>query len=173
MEAPADKRFYGFLFDQHGFMYILEATSGKYHPRRLDIAPIDLDTDELALMGNLLYWTFTVQNASGKHYYALKTETLEQVRHTFVAAPVNRWDKIAAKLFPYYLTLRKPTSEYIAPQLYFTGWMAWGTNFLLALLFAFLYPRRPVAKRIFGSVYVLIFGIVGAVALLLLPRNDD
>ncbi|MDR2805466.1 MAG: DUF4857 domain-containing protein [Dysgonamonadaceae bacterium] len=173
MEEPADKRFYGFLFDKKGKVYILEEAGGKYHPRQLDIDPIRLDTDELSLIGNFLYWTITVQNPAGKQYYALKTETLEKVRYAFVAESVNPWDVIAGKLFPFYLTFRNPNSEYIAPQLHFTTFMALITNVVLALIFAGIYRRRSVKKKIFDSSYVLIFGIAGAIALLLQWKIED
>ena len=167
MEEPSDKRFYGFLFDKKGNVYILEEAGGKYHPRQLDIAPVDLDADDLSLMGNFLYWTFTVQNASGKHYYALKTETLEKVRCNYVEAPANKWDVIAGKLFPFYLTFRSPNSEYIAPKLHFTTPLALLTNVLLALAFAFVFRGRAAKQRIFDVVFVLVFGIAGAGAALL------
>jgi hypothetical protein len=167
MEEPSDKRFYGFLFDKRGNVYILEEAGGKYHPRRLDIYPVNLDSDDLFLMGNFLYWTFTVQNSAGKHYYALKTETLEKVRYAYVEAPTNKWDIIAGKLFPFYLTFRNSNSEYIAPQLHFTTFIALITNLLLALVFALVYRDRTAKKKIFDSSYVLIFGIAGAIALLL------
>jgi len=46
------------------------------------------------------------------------------------------------------------------------------TNILLALLFVFISPKRPVKMKIFSSVYVVIFGIAGAVALLLQCRME-
>ena len=173
MTEPADKRFYGFIFDKKGNCYILEEGDGKYHPMRLDIDPLDLDRDEMTIMGNFLYWTVTVQNPEGKHYYALKTETMERVRYYYVEASENKWDVVAGKLFPFYMSFRKTTSEYIVPQLHFTAYAALITNVLLALLFTFIYPRRPMKLKIFSGVYVFIFGIAGAVALLLQWRSKE
>jgi hypothetical protein len=167
MEEPADKRFYGFLLDKKGNVYILEEAAGKYRPRRLDIDPIDPDTDDLSLIGNFLYWTVTVQNATGKHYYALKTETLERVRYTCVAAPTNKWDAIAGKLFPFYLTFRSPNSEYITPRLHFTAPAAFIANMLLALAFVLVCHRQSAKRRIITASFVLVFGIVGAIAWLI------
>jgi hypothetical protein len=118
MEEPADKRFYGFLFDKKGKTYILEENGGKYKPVELEIDPLNLDADELMIMGNFLYWTVSIQNNAGKHFYALKTETLEKVRSTSVKIPVNQWDAIAS-WFPVYLDFRDPHSDYIAPRLHF------------------------------------------------------
>ena len=173
MEAPADKRFYGVIFDKKGCIYLLEEDGGKYRPLRWDIDPIDLDRDEVVVMGNFLYWTVTVQNPEGKRYYGLKTETLEKVRDIFVEASVNKWEVVAGRLFPFYLDFRKPTTEYVSPRLHFTAFPALITNVLLALLFAFIYPKRPMKKKIFSGSYVLIFGIAGAVALLLQWRMKD
>jgi hypothetical protein len=173
MEEPADKRFYGFFFDKTGNTYILEEAGGKYRPRQLDIDPVNLETDDLSLIGNFLYWTVTVQNQTGRKYYALKTETLERVRYAFVEAQVDKWDHIAGKLFPFYLSFRDPNSEYIAPRLHFTAWGAAITHLLLAAAFAFIYPQRTAKKKIFDSAYLLLFGIAGLAALLLQWRAKD
>ena len=169
-QEPADKRYYGVFFDTNGYSYLLEE---GYQPLQLEIDPVDLDKDEVSILGNFLYWTINVQKPDGRHYYALKTETLEKVRYTFVEAPVNKWHTVAGKLFPFYLTFQKNTSEYLAPQLHFTAFTALIINVLLALVFAFIYPKRTVKKKIFTGLFVLIFGIAGAIALLLQWRNKD
>jgi hypothetical protein len=172
MEEPADKRFYGFLFDSEGKSYILEEDGGRYKPVLLDITPLNLDTDELMIMGNLLYWTVTVQTQAGKHFYALHTEDLKQMRHAFVEAPVNQWDIISGRIFPFYLTFRSPYSEYIAPQLHCTTTTAWIVNVLLAVIILFIFPHRSKKRKIFGSIYTLAFGIVGVVALSILRTKN-
>jgi hypothetical protein len=171
MEEPADKRFYGFLFDKKGKVYILEEDGGKYNPVELEIAPLNLDTDELMIMGNFLYWTVAVQNEAGKSFYALKSETLEQVRSTEITIPVNRWNIIAGKIFPYYLTFRHPNSDYIAPYFHFTAWSAYLVNAVLVLLLFFFPKRKTIQKQIFDSIFVLIFGIAGVIALLVVPQG--
>jgi len=173
MVEPADKRFYGFLFDKKGNCYILEEDYGKYRPLRLDIDPVDLNIDEINIQGNFLYWTVCVQGTNGRKYFALKAESLEKVRYTFVEAPDSKWDDVAGKLFPFYLDFRKANSEYIIPHFQFTSFTALIANAVLALLFVFIYPSRPAKRKIFHSLYVLIFGIAGAAALLLQWRVKD
>ena len=124
-------------------------------------------------MGNFLYWTVYVQNESSRQYYALGTDSLQKVRDFSIPGAINKWDKVAGKLFPFYLDFQKSTSEYIFPQLHFTSFLAFIPNILLALLFAFIYPKRPVKIKIFTCVFALIFGIVGALALLLQWRTED
>jgi len=173
MVEPTDKRFYGFFFDKKGSCYILEENNGQYHPLQLDIDPINLDRDEVTVLGNFLYWTVFVQNPTSRHYYALGADSLEKVREKVLEGAVNKWDKVAGILFPFYLDFQKSSSEYLFPQLHFTSFMALIPNLLLALLFAFIYPKRTMKIKIFTCVYTLIFGIVGALALLLQWRTED
>ncbi|MDR3219243.1 MAG: DUF4857 domain-containing protein [Dysgonamonadaceae bacterium] len=173
MEEVADKRFYGFLFDKKGRCYILEADGGKYKTVQLDIDPIRLDADELMIIGNFLYWTVAVQTDKGKHFYALQTETLKKVRYAYIEAAINKWDAIAGNFFPFYLTFKDKHSEYIAPHLHFTTYTAWIANVLLAALFLFLFPGRAKKKKIFDSIYTLIFGIAGAVALIVTGEREN
>jgi hypothetical protein len=173
MLEPADKRFYGFLFDKKGHTYILEEKSGKYNPLPLDIAPINIDTDELMIIGNFLYWTVSVQTGSGKHHYALDAETLRQKRHLHLPAPINRWDRIAGRLFPVYLTFEDAGkhNEYIAPRLQFTSFGALWINALLAILSIFTFPGRSKKQKTAHSIYILIFGIAGTIAFAILETT--
>jgi hypothetical protein len=172
MEEPADKRFYGFLFDKKGHTYILEEDGGKYKPVELEINPLNLDTGELMIMGNFLYWTVSVQTKTDKHVYALRTETLKKVREAEIKLPVNRWNVIAGKMFPCYLTFRNPNSDYIAPHLHFTAFSALIVNVVLAIILLFIFPRRTKKKKIFDSAYTLVFGIAGVIALLIVKNNN-
>jgi len=172
MLEVSDKRFYGFLFDKNGKIYILEEAAGKYRPLPLDIPAVDLNRDALSIIGNLLYWTVSVENDNGKWFYGLKTADLQRVRESFVLAPVNRWDKVANKLFPFYLTFKKNTTHYVAPYLHFTAGTAFLLNALLALI-VYVIPRRSLSKRIFDSLYVLLFGVAGVVAFCLIPRYQS
>ncbi|MDR2086703.1 MAG: DUF4857 domain-containing protein [Dysgonamonadaceae bacterium] len=169
MLEVADKRFYGFLFDKKGYAYILEADAGKYNALPLEIAPFDLDKDEWTIMGNFLYWTVSIRTDAGKHFYALDAETLKNRRYFYQDAAVNRWNVIANRLFPVYLTVKDidKHSEFIAPRLHFTAYSALWANVLLAFLSVFIFPHRTKKKKIFDSVYSLVFGIAGTTALLI------
>ena len=169
MQEPADKRFYGFLFDKKGKTYILEEDGGKYKTVQLDIAPLNLDADELMIMGNLMYWTVSIQTSEGKHYYALEAESLKKLRSADLAAPVNKWDTFAQWLFPVYPVFKDAHSAYISPRLHFSGYRAFIVNALLAALSLALFAGRTRGKRLFDCVYTLLFGIAGIVALAIVP----
>jgi hypothetical protein len=171
MLEVADRRFYGFLFDERGRVFVLEGGGGKYVPVQLAIDPINLDTEELVILGNILYWTVSVQNIASKKYYALDTKTLQKQREMYIDASVNTWDKYASFLFPVYLSFKSKTSDYVAPRLHFTAYTALVCNFILALLAVFLLPAESLRQRLFAGLYVLIFGIAGVLALLIIPNR--
>ncbi|MDR0544332.1 MAG: DUF4857 domain-containing protein [Odoribacteraceae bacterium] len=165
---PADKRFYGFIFGRRGDLYILEARDGGYHPLRLDLDSIDVARDRLVIMGNLLYWNVSVTNDSGRAYRALRAASLQRVAGHFEPRPPDPWQRLAAWIFPAYLTLDSPDDAYLWPRLHHTGRRAWAFNFLLAAAAAGLPGNRR--RRSFHFAYILVAGIAGAIALLLLPR---
>lgn len=167
MLEVSDKRFYGFLFDKQGALYILEAAEGKYRPVKLDIDPIDMKEDQLIVMGNLLYWTVATTTPEGKKYAAIRSDDLQQVKQHFIPRPKSKWDKVASFLFPYYLTFESPKSDYIAPRIHFTGTVGFVTNMLLAII-AFLLSRRNNKQTLFNALFVAVTGIAGFIALLLL-----
>jgi hypothetical protein len=169
MLEVADKRFYGFLFDKKGNVYIIEEAGGKYHSLRLEIDPMNLDKDELMIIGNFLYWTVSIQTDSVKHFYALDAENLNRLRYTNIEAPVNKWNTVAGRIFPFYLDFKDSYSDYIWPHLHFTACSAFIVNGLLAVLAAFVFPRRNLRKKLFDGLFVLLFGIAGIVALWIVP----
>lgn len=169
MMEMGDKRFYGFLYDKKGNVYIIEEGGGQYTPIQLGIDPIDLKTDEILVMGNLLYWTVTVSRPDREDVYALKTETLERVAKYTTLREENKWDMVSKYLFPMYITFEhKYESEFIYPDFNFTGFYAFALNLLLAVGMLFVRPNT-MKKRFFNSLYVLITGIIGLIVLLILP----
>lgn len=164
----SDKRFYGFLFSKEGLVYIIEGTDGKYIPLRLDIPAIDLGQDQLSIMGNLLYWTVSITTPSARNYYGLKSETLERIAEYGVDRKENKWDKVSEYIFPYYITLQHPNSDYLSPQFHFTGICGLVINTILVVVTLLL--SRTTKKKIFNSVYILFTGIAGFIAILILPN---
>jgi hypothetical protein len=168
MLEVSDKRFYGFLFDEKGYVYILEEGGGKYLPVRLEIDPLDLNNDELSVMGNLMYWTVSVQNETGKYFYALENLSLKQVRNYSLTAPPSKWESATQWLFPFYLTFNEKNDNFIMPRLHLTALTAFIINFLLA--FVFLFVKKTGKQKVFNVTFTLVFGIAGAIALFII-RN--
>ena len=168
MIEMGDKRFYGFLYDKSGNIYIIEAGGGTYKPVRLEIDPFDIRTDQLVIMGNLLYWTVTVTKPTGQSCYGLKTETLERITEYHIEREPGKWDIAAKWLFPVIVTAEHKQTDFIYPVFHFTGYNAFILNFVLAILIFLTVPNTP-KKKVFNSVYILLTGIVGLIALMVLP----
>lgn len=169
MYEAADKRFYGFLFDRTGGVYIVESDSeGGYEPVKLDMDPIDPAQEQVMVMGNLLYWTVTVSAPEGRRYYALDNLTLKQVDNHTIDREPDGWSKTAEWLFPAYLTFEHEDTAYIVPRLTFTGFKALATNVLAAVVVLLLAAGGARRKGAL-AVYVLITGIAGLLAAAVLP----
>lgn len=133
-EAP-NKRFYGFIFDRAGGVHILESDlEGGYEPVRLNMDAIDPAADQVTVMGNLFYWTVTVNTPAGRRYYALESPTLTQVAKHEIARTPDGWDKASRLLFPVYLTFEHGDTAYITPRATFTGVLGLAANALAVAL---------------------------------------
>lgn len=165
----ANKRFYGFLFDREGNIHIIESDlQGGYETVRLDMDPIDPYSEQVSIMANLLYWTVTVTGADGCRYYALDNLTLGRVDTHSIARRPNAWDLASAILFPAYITLEHRNTAYVMPRLNVTGPLALGAN-LLAAVVLWLTAAGCCRKRIALTVYVLLTGLAGLLAVAVLP----
>ncbi len=169
MLEVADKRFYGFLFDHAGKVYIVEGDAGKYQLLPLEIEPLNLKKDQLSLMGNMLYWTVSVTTEKGKDYFGLEQESLKRLAEYHVEKSPDKWEKVSSVLFPFYLTFEDGNSKYIRPYWHYTGYIACILNIILAIL-AFFLPRRTGKEKVLVSVWTLFFGIPGILAAILLKK---
>lgn len=168
MLEVADKRFYGFLFSKEGEIYIIENEAGNYQTMKLDIDPIDRKHDQVIIMGNLLDWTVSVITPEEKKCYALDNTTLTRLSEFKIAREESKWEKVSAWVFPFYLTFESKYSDYLSPTFHYTGIYAFIINFILAIIIGIFIPNTR-NKRVFNSIFILITGIAGVVALLLLP----
>lgn len=160
---PGDRRFYGFMMTKGGDVYILERDSMDYKPLRLDIGEFDPATDNLRVMGNMLFWTVTVQSPRGSESYALETQSLRCVDSLHIEPTVDPWLEVARWLFPFYIESINPLTRYVSPQIVTTGFQAMITNVVAALLSGILYRGRRRWKVGVGA-YVLLTGIAGMAA---------
>ncbi|MFT3739507.1 MAG: DUF4857 domain-containing protein [Breznakibacter sp.] len=172
MLEVADKRFYGFLYDQAGNIYIIGNEGGKYELRRLGIEPLDLKKDQLSILGNMLYWTVTVTTEKGRDYYGLDMETLDRLSEYHVAKTPGRWEKASTWLFPFYFTFEDSNSNYLYPRLHTNGFYGLVSNVFLTLAIVIL-VKRPGRQKIIGGLWVLVFGLPGMLANLLLPCDKS
>lgn len=167
MLPVTDKRFYGFVFDTEGKMYILEAPT--YNLLQLDIPPIDMRRDNVLIMANMFFWTVNVMTPAGRYSYALHNDSLQKVDQAFNPAGTDMWDSLSGWLFPAYITFKEYNTKYLNPQLHFTAWSAFIINGLLALLFFLVIKKK---RKTAGSLWIMLTGIAGLIALLIVPSSE-
>lgn len=168
----ANKRFYGFLFDTDGNSYIVEDGGGKYDLLKMDIEPIDITKDRFGLMGNLLYWTVTINRPDGMDAYGLDTETLTRLDEYHMELQTGLWDQVSAFAFPWYITVNNPDSKYSFPVFHWSGWIGFAISLLLAAIYMGVTGRKK-RKGILYAGYIFLTGITGWVVLALLPDIDE
>lgn len=169
MLEVADKRFYGFLFSKQGEIYIIENDGADYKTVQLDIDPIDMQKDEVILMGNMFDWTVSTVTPFGKKIYALDAGTLKRIGEHTIARTPGKWDVVSKWVFPLYLTFEKPESNYIQPYFHYTGIYGFAIHLILSLLIPIFVANSP-QKKGFNGIYILLTGVAGLIALFILPN---
>lgn len=172
MLEVADKRFYGFLFSKQGELFIIENDGANYKTVKLDIDPIDMQKDEVILMGNMFDWTVSVVTPFAKKIYALDAETLKRIgEHTIDRTP-GRWDAVSKWTFPVSLTLEKSETSYIQPYFHYIGIYGFAVNLIIAFL-TVIFITASSKRKFFNGIYIFLTGIAGLVALLILPNSKN
>ena len=173
MNEVADKRYYGFVFGKEGKAGIIESTEdGGYFFRRLDIRPFNPEKDQLTILGNLLYWTVSVTDSRGMDTYGLDKETLSCLSAYYQPVKRGLWDEVSEWLFPIRLSLQDKHSAFINLYWHTGAWKAFLLNVLLALItFAILRKSTPT-QRWLSVGWVLIVGIAGWTALLIMKKEN-
>lgn len=164
----ADKSIYGFIISTEGAIYTLN-TDG-YNLTKFDIPNIDINEHSVMLMGNLFYSMVYVTTPESCTYNVLEAGTLKQHCPPFVVeAKTNRWDVVSSWMLPSIVSLSDKNTEYIQPAFILNFGKAFIISLVLALIFAFTIDRKkkPI-KRIADAIVIIIFGIPGLIASLII-----
>ncbi|MFI3332753.1 MAG: DUF4857 domain-containing protein [Rikenellaceae bacterium] len=169
---PASKRFYGVIVSKEGLFYLLESDDmGGYVTRQLDIDPIDIDRDQMLVMGNLLYWNIAVTNSEGRLYYTLAADDLQRVATHSILREANLWDRVSQWLFPIQIEFERGESAYIYGRLNVSGYPAWILSILLSVVCGLvIYRRENIGVRLFITLLIAVSGLAGYIAVAMLPR---
>lgn len=166
----SDKRFYGFIFSTKGELYILEGRDGKYIPLKLDIPNIDITQDRVMIMGNIFYWTISITTPEGKTFYALRADNLKQIADYHVDRTDNMWDLAKQWLLPFYITMESDNSDYIYPRIKIGGSYSYIVSILLVILSFIITKKARLKERVFKILLVAVTGVMGLIAVLILPN---
>jgi len=165
----ADKSIYAFLFSKTGELYVISAEGG-YELIKIDIPPVNVDNTSVTLIGNMFYWMFNATTPEGCTYHVVDAVTKEQHDAPYhVAYKADRWDKVSEILFPVVITISTPYTKFQALDIQINSGVAFILSAILSICFAFVYRRRSDwVKRISTGICILIFGIPGLIAALLI-----
>lgn len=170
MNEAADKRHYGFVFGTRGEAGIIEEHEGGYNFRRMDIRPVDLEKDQISVLGNLLYWTVTLTNDDGMDSYGLDREALNRLASYHQERKRVLWDEVSEWIFPCYLSFSDTNNDFVGFYWEKGAWKAFVLQFILAvgvcLVNTFVYHRH---RSWVEALCVFVCGIPAIIAWILLP----
>ena len=164
-EVP-NKRFYGFVFSKDGGVYILEE---GYHLLKMDIPPFDIYTQEMLVMGNILYWTVAITTSEQKSYYALNNSNLKQVDSYSIDRTLTNWDYAKRYLLPSYISLNEKNSGWYYPRIKFGGYLSFIFSTLLIFIYLCTSKKDDNKCKSIKALLILLTGIPGLLTSIILP----
>lgn len=165
-----NRSMYGFLFDtNHNFYYL---STDQYRLVKI-LEGVNPQQDRISIMANPLYWNVAKETKEGESVYALRNQTMEQVDHLFRPAILSTWDKIHSYLFPFTIQFQQSDSAYIYPRVSSYNFKSLGLNLILAVLVLIGY-RKQTSKQKYGYAgIVLVTGIAGFIATVVLNYEKE
>lgn len=167
---PASRKFYAFVFDKNGKVYII--TSNKYKYVEIPCPPFDVNRDQFVVMGNMLYWNVQVTKQNSREVYAIDATTKQKIDSFKVSYPVKT--PLTDYLFPFTISFKTAYSKFLIPQIKF------GENIMLVIvnivfLFIFLLIQKLKKQKIniIKVVIILLSGIYGFISLLVFSERDS
>ena len=165
---PDDKSFYAFVFGQNQKLYLL--TTEQYKTEEIPTPPFDVNTDQLLIMANPLYWNVNVMSDKGKEIFALNASTKEVVdRASFPNK--KKENRIGSLLLPFEVGMEKSTSLFVTPSVKWGTYSALLANLFFALTFFFICRIKKYKKNRFSLIWVFLTGIYGFIACLAFIRK--
>jgi hypothetical protein len=157
------KKYYGYLFSEDGGMYLIKAPT--YELIKLDIPNVDIESENIRIYGNLLYWNIYVSGKNKDMIYALRSSDFKQVDKMNNLVEVEGSFHLADWIIPFSISFSDANSSYVIPQFKLGIWKSLVINILILGLFIGLFKKK---SNIYDWIIILISGIFGAVALLAL-----
>lgn len=166
----ADRRLYGFLVDRDNRFYALE--TGDYSLHELPVGTFDPEREGMMIIGDMFYWTVTVQSPGAERLVAVNARNYERVDEYAPESSPEAWERPAKYLFPFTLSFTSPLDSYVKPRLGGFSWRAFGLGALLAALYAVLRRRVPFGKRLLRMAGIVCLGLFLFIPLLALKSDE-
>lgn len=165
--ADGNRKFYGYLFDEAGAMYLIKAPS--YELVKLDIPNFDINKQSVKIYGNLLYWNVYITGDGKDDIYALKASDFKQIDKMNNLVEVEESFRLAEWIFPFRVSFTTYTSKFVDLHFKFGKAKSIWVSILLALLFFGLFRKK---SNYIDILLVALTGIYGLITLLVLKHKE-
>lgn len=164
----SDKEAYGFFFSKDGQMYRL--LTDRYKVEKIDLPRIDLNKDQISIMGNYMVWNCTLIQNNEKCCYAIEVNNMKQVDSIVHKEFKN--SKIFDTIIPFGISFAHSNTRYIEFRIINNYPYCLIFNLIFVLIFVFLERFKiKETKSILNILLLLITGLYGFIAYLLLLKE--
>ena len=169
------REFYGVLISRKNEIFLI-----LYDEYKLQKLPVDVyvaDQNILRIQGNLLYRLINIRSDNTLKTYV--TDRNYQLIATNMETWPGKYDGMAGKIidyiFPFTINLHSSKSAYINFYHRSYSFAALYANLIFMLIFLTIYRRtnRKLSVRMIDAAIILVSGIFGFLATLLIPDSDS
>lgn len=166
----SDHRLFGLLVDKDNRFYALETEDYSLH--ELPVGTFDPARDGMMIIGDMFYWTVTVQGPGAERLVAVNARDYSRADEYTPESGTEAWERRAEYLFPFGLSFTSPLDGYVKPRLGDFSYFAFGLGALLAVVYAVLRRRVPPGKRVLRIAGIVLLGLFLFIPLLVLESKE-
>lgn len=136
--ADAKSRFSG--DSEKTFLY---ARCGGLQTARDSRREIRPHTENMMIIGDMFYWTVTIQGAESKRYVAVNARDYSLADEYRPEEKPQAWAEYAKYLFPFELSFTSPLDGYVKPRIAEVSFQALWLGLVLGAFYALIRRRSP------------------------------
>ncbi len=152
-----DRKLLGIISGSSGKLYGLLAEDYSLH--EIPAGGFDPASQEMTIIGDMLYWTITISGLESERLVAMNARTWEQVDSYILGFKREGWEERAEFLFPFSVSFTSPLDSYVQPRFRDVSAKALIAGALLAAIYAVLRRKKRKAKLCAECACILLGGI--------------
>ncbi len=164
----SDRRHLAFLSDSRHRLHALRADDYSLH--EVAVGRFDAANDALMIIGDMFYWTVTLQRDHDERLMAVNARDYSLVDFYTPPAETSPSERVAKYLFPTALSFTSMKDAFVQPRLAPYSPHALWLGAVLAVVYLLVHRRRP-AVHVLPAVAVLLLGVYAFLPLLLLGHH--
>lgn len=164
----ADRRHLAFMSDSRQRFHALRA--GDYSLHEVSVGPFDAANDALMIIGDMFYWTVTLQRDHDERLMAINARDYSLVDSYTPPAETTTAERVGKYLFPTALSFTSAKDAFVRPRLAPYSPHALWLGAVLAVVYAFVHRRR-FTRHAMPTAGILLLGFYLFLPLLLLGHR--